>query len=132
MLESLELNNRDPRGRELYVRHQQVYSLLELNVRLAQLRQIGSKGTDLDMAIADLSDLIADIVSRYEEAAAPNRKAPYYSDSQISRIETASRTLQSLCEDRVPVAKLMQAARSVVAAGSQPRFEPPRLVISNA
>ena len=132
MLESVELNNRDPRSRELYVRHQQVYALLELNVRLEQLRRLGSESPAVDTEIDDLSALISDIVTRYEEAAAPERRAPFYSDTQISKLEAASNALKSLCEDSAPIGRLMQAARNVVAAGSQPRFSPPRLIVSNA
>eukprot|EP00657_Telonema_sp_P-1_P000870 TRINITY_DN11788_c0_g1_i1.p1 TRINITY_DN11788_c0_g1~~TRINITY_DN11788_c0_g1_i1.p1 ORF type:complete len:102 (-),score=28.92 TRINITY_DN11788_c0_g1_i1:93-398(-) len=69
MLESLELNSRDPRGRELYVRHHQVYSLLELNVRLHQLKAGDGDISELDRAIQDVSVLISELVTRFEEAA---------------------------------------------------------------
>jgi hypothetical protein len=131
MLESLELNNRDPRDRELYVRHQQVYSLLELNVRLAQLRKIGADAGEIDRAAEDLSALISDIVTRYEEATAPRREAPVYTDSQISKLEKALKALKQLCEDHAPISHLMRAAKNVVTAGSLPRFDPPKLIVSN-
>ncbi|WP_420405298.1 hypothetical protein [Nisaea sp.] len=131
MLESLELNNRDPRGRELYVRHQQVYSLLELNVRLAQLRNNGIDTAEIDRAAEDLSALISDTVTRYEEATAPLREAPVYTDTQISKLEKALNALHQLCECQAPISRLMQAARNVVTAGSLPRFDPPRLIVSN-
>lgn len=132
MLESLELNNRDPRGRELYVRHQQVYSLLELNVQLYQLKNAACDIPELDCAIRDTSLLISDLVTRFEEAAVQTRKALVYSDTQISALQRAVNILESLRTEEAPVASLMNAARTVVAAGSQPRFEKPRLVVSNS
>ncbi|UUX49788.1 hypothetical protein NUH88_20640 [Nisaea acidiphila] len=131
MLERLELNNRDLRGRELYVRHQQVYTLLELNIRFEQLRRVGNAPQEIEEAMKDLSALISDTVSRYEEAAVSDRRAPFYSDSQISKLETASSLVKALCEEKAPIGRLMQAARNVVSAGSQPRYAPPRLVVSN-
>jgi len=132
MLESLELNNRDPRGRELYVRHQQVYSLLELNVQLYQLKNTTCGKPELDYAIRDTSILISELVTRFEEAAVQTRKALVYSDSQISALQRAVSMLESLRTEEAPVASLMNAARTVVAAGSQPRFAKPRLVVSNS
>ncbi len=132
MLESLELNNRDPRGRELYVRHQQVYSLLELNVQLYQLKNTNSGERELDCAIQDTSVLISELVTRFEEAAVQTRKALIYSDNQISALQRAVSMLESLRSEEAPLASLMDAARTVVAAGSQPLYERPRLVVSNS
>ncbi|WP_028464972.1 hypothetical protein [Nisaea denitrificans] len=131
MLESLELNNRDPRGRELYVRHQQVYSLLELNVQLYQLKSTSDGKRELDSAIRDTSLLISELVTRFEEAAVQTREAQVYSDNQISALQRAISMLESLRTEKAPVASLMDAARTVVTAGSQPRFPKPRLVVSN-
>ncbi|WP_323795591.1 hypothetical protein [Nisaea sp.] len=131
MLESLELNNRDPRGRELYVRHQQVYSLLELNVQLYQLKSTSDGKLELDSAIRDTSLLISELVTRFEEAAVQTREAQVYSDNQISALQRAISMLESLRTEEAPVASLMDAARTVVTAGSQPRFPKPRLVVSN-
>jgi hypothetical protein len=132
MLESLELNNRDPRGRELYVRHQQVYSLLELNVQLYQLKSTSDGKPELDSAIRDTSLLISELVTRFEEAAVQTREAQVYSDNQISALQRAVGMLESLRTEKAPVASLMDAARTVVTAGSQPRFPKPRLVVSNS
>ena len=133
MLESLELNSRDPRGRELYVRHHQVYSLLELNVRLHQLKAGDGDGdiSELDRAIQDVSVLISELVTRFEEAAAPNHKASEYSETQISMLQRATQALENLCSEKVSVTSLVDAARTAVAAGSQPRFSKPRLIVSN-
>ena len=131
MLESLELNSRDPRGRELYVRHHQVYSLLELNVRLHQLKAGDGDISELDRAIQDVSVLISELVTRFEEAAAPNHKASEYSETQISMLQRATQALDNLCSEKVSVTNLVDAARAVVAAGSQPRFSKPRLIVSN-
>ncbi|WP_193170684.1 hypothetical protein [Nisaea nitritireducens] len=132
MLESLELNNRDPRGRELYVRHQQVYSLLELNVQLYRMKNATDDEPELDHAIRDTSVLISELVTHFEKAAVLTRKAPVYSDNQISILLRAVSTLESLRTKEAPVASLMNAARTVVAAGSQPRFKRPYLVVSNS
>lgn len=132
MLESLEANNRDPRRRELYVRHCQVYSLLELNMRLSRMRKVGSVSVEIERAISDLSALIAEQVTRFEEAAVPDRKPVFYSDNQISKLENASSCLKNLCDEDAPISSLMQAARHVVAAGSVRRFGPLQLVVSNA
>ncbi|MEP3114061.1 hypothetical protein [Nisaea sp.] len=132
MLERLELTNRDPRGRELYVRHQQVYSLLELNVQLYQLKNTTCGRTELDCAIKDTSLLISELVTRFEEAAVQTRKALVYSDNQISALQRAVSMLASLRSEDAPLTSLMDAARKVVAAGSQPRYERPRLVVSNS
>ncbi|MEO9899636.1 MULTISPECIES: hypothetical protein [Alphaproteobacteria] len=132
MLERLELTNRDPRGRELYVRHQQVYSLLELNVQLYQLKNSTCGRTELDCAIKDTSLLISELVTRFEEAAVQTRKALVYSDNQISALQRAVSMLASLRSEDAPLTNLMDAARKVVAAGSQPRYERPRLVVSNS
>jgi len=131
MLERLELNNREPRVRELYVRHQQVYSLLELSVRLEELRKIGCDAAEIDEAAETLSALISETVTRYEEAATPRREAPHYTDTQISKLEMALNALEQLCENQAPISRLMQAARNVVTAGALPRFGPPKLVVSN-
>lgn len=132
MLESLELNNRDPRGRELYVRHQQVYSLLELNVQLYRLKNTADSKLEIDRAIHDTSVLISELVTHFENATASSWKARVYSDNQISTLLRAINALESLRTEDAPVASLMDAARTVVAAGSQPRFERPRLVVSNS
>ena len=132
MLESLELNNRDPRGRELYVRHQQVYSLLELNVQLYRLKNTADSKLEIDRAIHDTSVLISELVTHFENATASSWKARVYSDNQISTLLRAINALESLRTEAAPVASLMDAARTVVAAGSQPRFERPRLVVSNS
>lgn len=132
MLESLELNNREPCGRELYVRHQQVYALLELNVRLSQLKCRGERVSEFDDAIRVISVLISELVTRFEEAATPGHKAPDYSDTQITNVRQATSILKDLCDRDVQVASLVQAARMVVAAGSQPRFARPQLVVSNS
>ena len=131
MLESLELNNRDPRGRELYVRHQQVYSLLELNVQLYQLKSTSDGKQELDSAIRDVSLLISELVMRFEEAAVQTRESLSYSDNQISALQRSISTLERLRTDEASVPNLMDAARTVMTAGSQPHFPKPYLVVSN-
>lgn len=132
MLESLEQSGRDPRSRELFVRHRQVYSLLELNVRLTQLKRVKSPTQSFDNAITDVSNLIAELVLRFEEATAPNRKPPYYSDAQINRLESATATLKTLCETETSIERLMEAAMDIVVAGAVSQFPRPRLVVSNS
>lgn len=131
MLERLELNNRDPRRRELYVRHLQVYALLELNVRLYQIKNNDSNVPDVDQAIRETSVFVAELVTRFEEASAPGHKSPDYSDTQISFLERATHALKALCDEETSITHLMESARIVVSAGSKPRFARPRLVVSN-
>ena len=110
MLESLELNNREPCGRELYVRHQQVYALLELNVRLSQLKSKGERVSEFDDAIRVISVLISELVTRFEEAATPNRKTSGYSDTQINNVRKATSILKELCDEDVHISSLVEAA----------------------
>ena len=83
------------------------------------------------LPIHDVSVLISELVTRFEEAAAPNHKASEYSETQISMLQRATQALENLCSEKVSVTSLVDAARTVVAAGSQPRFSKPRLVVSN-
>ena len=131
MLESLELNNREPCGRELYVRHQQVYALLELNVRLSQLKCQSERVSELDNAIKVISVLISELLARFEEAATPGHKTSGYSDAQITKVQRATNILTDLCDEDVRISSLVEAARMVVLAGSKPRFARPQLVVSN-
>lgn len=132
MLERLELNNRDPRSKELYVRHRQVYSLLELNVCLCRIKNGKISIEGIDKAISEVSRLTTELVARFEDATDPSRTAPDYTEAQILKLENASTVLKSLCDCDAPVADLLEAARSVVIAGAKSQFPRPRLVVSNA